>query len=41
MKGAVHELLEKSERSINAANLLLSDGYYIEYTKGDHLENEI
>jgi uncharacterized protein (UPF0332 family) len=28
MTEAVHELLDKSERSINAANLLLGDGYY-------------
>jgi uncharacterized protein (UPF0332 family) len=27
MTEAVHELLDKSERSINAANLLLGDGY--------------
>ena len=28
MTDAVHELLDKSERSISAANLLLREGYY-------------
>ena len=28
MTDAVHELLDKSKRSISAANLLLRDGYY-------------
>jgi len=28
MMDAVHELLDKSEQSIDAANLLLGDGYY-------------
>ena len=28
MMDAVHELLDKSEQSIDAANLLLRDGYY-------------